>query len=63
MRTGIYLRRPLACEFGFGWARGRSWEEMPAPYAFQDGNIWPLGLLVTALAPWLATRAAGRGAG
>jgi hypothetical protein len=34
----------------------KSWAELLQAYTFRDGNIWPLVLLVTVLAPVLAWR-------
>ena len=46
----------LVFEFSFGLWQGKSWQVMFEAYTFQDGNIWPIVLLVTALAPYLAAR-------
>lgn len=54
-----WLALTLAFEFGFGLARGRPMTEILAAFAFEGGNLWPLILLVTALAPWLAARLRG----
>lgn len=55
-----WLAATLVFEFGFGIARGVSWETMLAPYTFTNGNLWPLVLLVVLAAPF-ATSRAGRG--
>lgn len=53
----LWLVLTLAFEFGFGaLVQHKSWAEMLQAYAFRDGNVWPLVLLVTALAPVLAWR-------
>jgi hypothetical protein len=49
----------LAFEFSFGRFQGKSWPSMLEAYSFQDGNLWPVVLLVTALAPYLAARLRG----
>ena len=47
----------LAFEFGFGRVvRHRPWSELLAAYTFQEGNLWPLVLVVLTLAPWLSGR-------
>jgi hypothetical protein len=48
-----WLLFTLAFEFGFGRATGKSWSELLADYDVLSGRIWPLVLLITALAPWL----------
>jgi hypothetical protein len=53
----IWLCLTLSFEFGFGlFVQERSWAEMLEAYTFKDGNIWPLVLVVTFLAPLLAAR-------
>jgi hypothetical protein len=54
----LWLALTLAFEFGFGMIQGKSWSEILAAYTFRDGNLWPLVLLVTLLAPLLASRRA-----
>ena len=57
----LWLCLTLAFEFGFGrLVQDQSWPEMLQAYKFQDGNIWPLVLVVTLFAPLLAVRARGR---
>lgn len=47
-----WLVLTLAFEFGFGrYAQHKSWAELRDAYTFQDGNIWPIVLLVTLLSP------------
>lgn len=43
-------------EFSFGLLQGKSWPALLEACAFKDGNIWPLVLLVTALAPYIAAK-------
>ena len=53
----LWLALTLVFEFGFGlFVQGKAWHELVAAYAFQGGNIWPMVLLVTALAPLLVGR-------
>ena len=54
-----WLVATLLFEFGFGLARGKPLAEILAAYTFRDGNLWPLVLAVTALAPWLAGKLRG----
>jgi hypothetical protein len=47
----------VAFEFTFGrLVQGKPWPQLLEAYTFKDGNIWPLVLLVTTLAPWIAAR-------
>ncbi len=53
----FWLCLTLAFEFGFGrFVQHRSWPELLEAYTFKDGNIWPIVLLVTLVAPLLAAR-------
>lgn len=53
----LWLGLTVALEFGFGhWVQGQGWSELLEAYVFRDGNLWPLVLVVTACAPWLAMR-------
>jgi hypothetical protein len=57
----LWLVLTLVFEFGLGIVQGHSWAEMLSPYRFEDGNIWPLVLIVVLLAPlvgWRVRRAA-----
>ena len=54
-----WLFLTLAFEFSFGLLRGKTMAELFSAYAFKDGNIWPLVLAVTAMAPWLAAKLRG----
>jgi hypothetical protein len=56
----LWLLLTLAFEFGFGrLVQERPWPEMLEAYTFEDGNIWPLVLAVTFLAPLFAPRLRG----
>jgi len=50
----------LIFEFSFGLWQGKTWSVMLEAYLFKGGNIWPIVLLVMALAPYLAARFRGR---
>lgn len=54
-----WLALTLAFEFSFGLLQGKSMIEILAAYRFEGGNLWPVVLAVTALAPWLAARLRG----
>ncbi len=49
----LWLAATIAFEFTFGLARGVAMETLLAAYTFQDGDLWPLVLVVIALAPWM----------
>lgn len=54
-----WLALTLIFEFSFGLLRGMSLAELLAAHAFSGGNLWPVVLMVTALAPWLAAKLRG----
>ncbi|WP_404419486.1 hypothetical protein [Marinospirillum sp.] len=54
-----WLALTLVFEFSFGLLQGKSWPELLEAYTFKDGNIWPLVLAVTALAPYIAAKLRG----
>ncbi len=55
-----WLCLTLVFEFTFGRiVQGKPWPELFEAYMFKDGNIWPIVLLVTALAPYVAARIRG----
>lgn len=58
LRIGVFwLGLTLAFEFSFGrFVQHKSWAELLDAYAFKEGNIWPVVLMVTLLAPYLALR-------
>jgi len=62
LRTGAFwLLLTLCFEFAFGrLVQGKPWPVLLEAYTFQDGNLWPLVLLVTLLAPLIALRIRGR---
>ena len=59
VRVGsLWLGLTLVFEFGIGRVvQHKSWTELLGAYTFRDGNIWPVVLLVTLLAPALAVKA------
>jgi hypothetical protein len=54
-----WLVLTLVFEFSLGLWEGKSWQSMFAAYTFTGGNIWPVVLMVTALAPYLAAKLRG----
>lgn len=54
-----WLVLTLTFEFSFGIWQGKSWPELFEAYTFKNGNIWPVVLAVTALAPYIAARLRG----
>lgn len=53
----VWLCLTLAFEFTFGrLVQGKPWPELFQAYTFRDGNIWPVVLLVTMIAPCVAAR-------
>lgn len=63
LRVGVlWVVLTLLFEFGFGGlVQHKPMAEMLAAYSFQDGNIWPVVVLVTLLAPLAAHRLRARG--
>lgn len=54
---GFWFCLTLVFEFSFGrYVQHKSWVELLDAYKFKDGNLWPAILLVTLLAPYLATQ-------
>lgn len=54
-----WLALTLVFEFSFGRLQGKSWPTILEAYTFKDGNIWPVVLLVTLAAPYIASRLRG----
>lgn len=52
----FWLVLTLVFEFSFGFFQGKSLQAILEAYTFKGGNIWPIVLVVTALAPLLAGR-------
>ena len=56
----LWLLLTLAFEFSFGrLVQHQTWRELLEAYTFRHGNIWPLVLFITAVAPLLAARIRG----
>lgn len=55
-----WLAFTLVFEFSLGLWQGKSWFELLDAYTFKGGNIWPVVLAVTALAPYMAAKLRGR---
>jgi hypothetical protein len=49
----------LAFELSFGLFQGKSWPVLLEAYTFKDGNVWPIVLLITAVAPCIVGRLRG----
>ena len=49
-----WLVLALVFEVSFGRFQGKSWSILLEAYTFKDGNIWPVVLLITAAAPYIA---------
>ena len=57
----FWLCLTLVFEFSFGrLLQHRSWSELLEAYTFKNGNIWPLVLVVTLIAPLVAVRLRGK---
>ena len=54
-----WLVLTLVFEFSFGLLRGMALSEVLSAYTFSQGNLWPVVLAVTAMAPWLAAKLRG----
>lgn len=51
-----WLALTVVFEFCLGLWQGKPWSVILDAYTFEAGNLWPLVLVVTAAAPWLAVR-------
>ena len=56
-----WLILTLVFEFSFGLWQGQSWYELVEAFTFKGGNIWPVVLVTTVLAPYIAAKLRGRG--
>ncbi|TDT43994.1 hypothetical protein DES49_0093 [Halospina denitrificans] len=56
-----WLALTLVFEFAFGLWQGKSWPVLLEAYTFKGGNIWPVVLAVTLLAPYIAAQLRGWG--
>lgn len=63
LRIGAgWLALTLAFEFAFGrYVQHKEWTELLEAYTFKGGNLWPLVLAVTLLAPPAAALLQARG--
>lgn len=57
----LWLVLTLAFEFSLGRALGRSWDQLLADYDLARGGYLSFGMLLLALAPWIAARLRGTG--
>lgn len=59
-RVGLgWLTATVVFETAIGLMQGHTGSELLSAYAFSDGNLWPLVLVVVGLAPWLVLRLSG----
>lgn len=56
----VWLGLTLVFEFSFGLLQGKPLSVLLDAYTFKDGNIWPVVLIVTAAAPYLAAKLRSR---
>lgn len=52
----LWLVLTLGFETAVGYAEHRSWQQLLEAYRFQGGNLWPLVLVTTLIAPWVGAR-------
>jgi hypothetical protein len=53
----LWLLLTVGFDLALGrWILGFSWERLAEDFAIWEGRLFPLGLLVLALAPWIAAR-------
>jgi hypothetical protein len=56
----LWVVLTVGFEIGVGrWIAGYPWDRLASDYNLRQGGLLPIGLLVMALSPWLATRALG----
>ena len=53
----------LGFETAVGYAEHQSWQRLLDAYTFQGGNLWPLVLVTTLIAPWIGARIRRSGKG
>jgi hypothetical protein len=59
-RIGVFwLASTVAFELALGRYRRKPWRELARAYMFDGGNLWPLVLVATLVAPWFAARVRG----
>ena len=54
-----WLALTLVFELAFGLLRAVPMDEILAAYTFEDGNLWPVVLLVLVSSPWIAAKLRG----
>jgi hypothetical protein len=54
-----WLVLTLTFEFTLGRLQGKDWPSILEAYTFKDGNLWPIVLLATVSAPYIAARLRG----
>lgn len=55
----VWLVLTLGFETAVGYAEHQSWQRLLDAYTFQGGNLWPLVLVTTLIAPWVGARIRG----
>jgi hypothetical protein len=55
----MWLVFTVVFELTVGYAQHTSWRQVLGAYTLQGGNLWPLVLLTTFIAPWLGARIRG----
>ena len=56
---GMWLVLTLGFELSVGYAQHQSWQRILDAYTFQGGNLSPLVLVTTFIAPWTGARIRG----
>jgi hypothetical protein len=56
---GLWLVLTLGFEIAVGYAQHQSWQRLLDAYTLQGGNLWPLVLFTTFIAPWAGARIRG----
>jgi hypothetical protein len=59
MIGGLWLALTFGFEVIVGYAQHQSWQRLLDAYTLQGGNLWPLVLLSTLIAPWVGARIRG----
>lgn len=52
----LWLVLTLGFETAVGYAEHQSWQRLLDAYTLQGGNLWPLVLVTTMIAPWIGAR-------
>jgi hypothetical protein len=55
----LWLVLTLGFEISVGYAQHHSWQRLLDAYTLQGGNLWPLVLVTTFIAPWVGARIRG----